>query len=197
MNYENSVILSGRLHHLSRKKDDKHFAFSIRQESIWLDGTTRKDFLNARAFLADVKEKLNGLEENTPIRVHGALRTSTGSGELYLAVSDVEVLSENFEIENEVRLSGYVHLVKAQPIGETGLGQYKRFAVRQEFADEHGHSRRDFIVVRVYDEVINCYADKVKHVVDEKKNDDPVEVLGTLRSSRGSGVNYVMGIDIK
>lgn len=197
MNYENSVTLSGRLHHLSRKKDEKHFAFSIRHESRWIDDTMRKDFLNARAFPAELQEKLKSLEEGTPIRVHGALRTSTGSGELYLSVSDVEVLSEGFNIENEVRLSGYVHLVKAQPVGETGLGQYKRFAVRQEYDDGHGHMRRDFIVVRVYEEVANSYDSNINSIAAAKNTDDPVEVLGTLRSSRGSGVNYVMCIGIK
>lgn len=197
MNYENSVTLSGRLHLLSRKKDDKHFAFSIRHESSLSDGTPRKDFLNARAFLPDVQEKLKGLEENTPILVHGALRTSTGSGELYLAVGDVEVLPEDFKPENDVELAGYVHLVKAQPVGETGLGRYQRFAVRQEYDDEHGHSRRDFIVVRVYEEVVNSYDSNINSIVNEKKTDDPVKVKGTLRSSRGSGVNYVMCTDIK
>ncbi|MBQ9419028.1 MAG: OB-fold nucleic acid binding domain-containing protein, partial [Synergistaceae bacterium] len=151
MNYENSVTLSGLLHHLNRKKSDKHFAFSIRQESVWTDGSARKDFLNARAFPEDVQEKLKELGENTPIRVKGTLRTSTGSGELYLAVNEVEVLQAP-EVENSVRLSGFVHLVKAQAEGETGIGKYVRFAVRQENQEEHGHSRRDFIVVRVYDE---------------------------------------------
>ncbi|MBQ6775433.1 MAG: OB-fold nucleic acid binding domain-containing protein [Synergistaceae bacterium] len=183
MNYENSVILSGLVHHLSRKKTDKHFAFSIRHENLF-DGATRRDFLNARAFPEDVQEKLKALEENTPIRVKGSLRTSTGSGELFLAVSEVEVLP-TLELENSVKLSGFVHLVKAQAEGETGLGKYVRFAVRQETQEEHGHSRRDFIVVRVYDKAL-------REVLAGKNSDDPVEVEGTLRSSRGSGVNYVM-----
>ena len=62
MNYENSVTISGLLHHLSRKKDDKHFAFSIRHENLWTDGTTRRDFLNARAFNSEVQETLKNLE---------------------------------------------------------------------------------------------------------------------------------------
>ena len=190
MNYENSVTISGLLHHLSagNKKDSKHFAFSIRHENLWTDGTTRKDFLNARAFLSDVQEKLKALGENTPIRVKGSLRTSTGSGELYLAVNEVEVLpSEQVnskELENSVKLSGYVHFVKAQAEGETGTGKYTRFAVRQEVQDDHGHVRKDFIVVRVYN-------DDLKKILSAKNSDDAVEVEGTLRSSRGSGVNYV------
>ena len=150
MNYENSVTVSGLMHHLSRKKDDKHFAFSIRHENFF-NNATRKDFLNARAFADEAKEKLKTLDENTAIKVKGSLRTSTGSGELYLAVSEVEVL-EKLELENYVKLSGDVHQVKAQAEGETGSGKYNRFAVRQENIDAQGHSKRDFIVVRVYND---------------------------------------------
>ncbi len=190
MNYENSVTVSGLLHHLNRKKDDKHFAFSIRHENLWTDGTTRKDFLNARAFQPEVQEKLKNLEENTPLKVKGSLRTSSGSGELFLAVSEAEVLGEKFEIENSVKLTGEVHQVKAQAEGETGTGKYTRFAVKQENFDEQGHSRRDFIVVRVYDE-------ELRKILGTKNDNAPVEVEGTLRSSRGSGVNYVRCTAIK
>ena len=185
MNYVNSVKISGLIHHLSRKKDDKHFAFSIRHENLWTDRTIRKDFLSARAFSDEVCEKLKSLEENTPILVEGVLKSSKGSGELYLEVENVEVLPEIKELENLVKLSGYVHVIKAQAEGETGLGKYVRFAVRQE-----GLSGKDFIVVRVYDEALRT-------VLAAKNSDEPVEVEGTLRSSRGSGVNYVMAASIK
>ena len=193
MNYENSVIISGLLHLLSRKKDDKHFAFSIRHENL-LNGSARKDFLNARAFADDVKEKLSSLDENAPIKVKGSLRTSTGSGELYLAVSEVEVL-EKLELENSVKLAGDVHQVKAQAEGETGSGKYTRFAVRQENSDSQGHSKRDFIVVRVYND--DEGNENLNEILTKKNDGDPVEVEGTLRSSKGSGVNYVRAAAIK
>ena len=188
MNYENSVTVSGLLHHLSRKKDDKHFAFSIRHENSF-NGATRKDFLNARAFADDVQEKLKTLEENAPIKVKGSLRTSTGSGELYLAVSEVEVL-EKLTLENSVKLVGDVHQVKAQAEGETGSGKYTRFAVKQEI-----NSKRDFIIVRVYDD--DAGNENLNKVLANKNDGDPVEVEGTLRSSKGSGVNYVRATAIK
>ena len=188
MNYENLVTISGLLHHLSRKKDDKHFAFSIRHENLF-NGATRKDFLNARAFPAEVQEKLKPLDENTPIKVKGSLRTSTGSGELYLAVSEVEIL-EKLELENSVKLVGDVHQVKAKAEGETGSGKYTRFAVRQEI-----NSKRDFIVVRVYDD--DEGNENLNEVLTKKNDGDPVEVEGTLRSSKGSGVNYVRAAAIK
>ncbi len=184
MNYINTVTLSGLLHHVSRKKEHKYFPFSVRHENLWTDGTMRKDFLNARAFPEDVQAKLSSMPENTPICVKGVLRSSKGSGELYLAVLEVEELAGRATLINTVNISGYVHVIKAQAEGETGTGKYTRFAVRQENTDTDGHMRKDFLVVRVYDEGL-------REVLAGKNDNDPVNVEGTLRSSRGSGVNYV------
>ena len=182
----NTAIITGLVHHLNKKKGNEYFPFSIRHENIWTDGTTRKDFLNARAFPEDTQEILKSLPENAPIRVRGTLRSSRGSGELYLAVLEVEVLEAlPAQPENSVELSGSVHTVKAQAEGETGTGKYIRFAVRQE----NQETGRDFIVVRVYDK-------EQKEILSSLKDDDPVNVLGTLRSSRGSGVNYVRCVKI-
>ena len=83
-----------------------------------------------------------------------------------------------------MKLSGEVHTIKAKAEGVTGTGKYIRFAVRQEVQDFDGHARKDFIVVRVYDEAL-------QKILTGKNDNDPVQVEGTLRSSRGSGVNYV------
>ena len=179
MNEVNTVTISGLLHHLSQKKGNSYFPFSIKHENLWTDGTIRRDFLTARAFNDELQEKLKSLPENSPIKVKGVLRSSKGSGELYLDVCEVENLSEEFTLENQVKLSGYVHVIKAQAEGETGTGKYVRFAVRQETSEG-----KDFIVVRIYDE-------KLRELFAGKNADDPVEIEGTLRSSKGSGVNYV------
>lgn len=183
---ENSVVVSGLLHFLNRKKEHNYFPFAVRHENLWADGTTRKDFLSARAFPEDVQEKLKDLSENTPIEVKGVLRSSRGSGELYLAALELEALPEakSDSLENHVDLSGQLHLIKAQSEGETGTGKYTRFAVRQENKEFSGAPRRDFLVVRVYDP-------ELREVLAGKHDGDPVEVEGTLRSSRGSGVNYI------
>ena len=190
MNHVNTVTLTGLMHHLARKKDSKYFPFSVRHENTWTDGTTRKDFLNARAFPAEVQEKLASLPENAPVRVRGELRTSKGSGELYLAVLEAEALdSLPAQPENSVQLSGNVHFVKAQAEGETGTGKYKRFAVRQETQDSEGRTHKDFLVVRVFDE-------EQRKILETLSDGDSVNVDGTLRSSRGSGVNYVRCVKI-
>ena len=180
MNFINTVTISGLIHHLSRRKENKYFPFSVRHESTLQDGTPRKDFLSARAFNEALREKLASLEENTPILVKGVLRSSKGSGELYIDVSDAEILNNNSELVNIVTLSGSVHVIKAQNEGVTGAGKYIRFAVRQEDPEKG----RDFIVDRVFD-------DGLKETLAAKNDNDPVTVEGTMRSSRGSGVNYV------
>ena len=183
MNYENSVTVSGLLHHLSRNRNDSYFPFSIRHENLWTDGTTRKDFLTARAFSKELCEKLKALDENAPIKVTGVLKSSKGSGEMYLDVRDAEILPELGQPVNTVKLSGAVHVIKAKNEGENATGKYTRFAVRQEDPEKG----RDFIVVRVYDDDNNV----MRGILAGKSDNDPVTVEGTLRSSRGSGENYV------
>ena len=85
--------------------------------------------------------------------------------------------------ENSVVISGIVHFLKGQSEGETGTGKYMQFAVRQE-SEWEGGTRRDFITVRVYDEAL-------RNLILAKKEGDEIVIEGTLRSSRGSGVNYV------
>ncbi|MBQ3654875.1 MAG: OB-fold nucleic acid binding domain-containing protein [Synergistaceae bacterium] len=191
MNYINTVTLTGLVHHLSRRKEQKYFPFSVRQETNGQAGTSRKDFLNSRAFPEEVQTCLKSLDEGAPVRVRGVLRSSKGSGELYLAVLDAEQLdSLPAEPENTVELSGFVYIIKAQAEGETGTGRYVRFAVRQENQDTDGHSRKDFLVVRVYDQ-------EQQKVFASLNDGDSVKVHGTLRSSRGSGVNYIRCVSIE
>jgi hypothetical protein len=93
MQVDNSVTISGLLHHIkSGKRDDKYFLFSVKQETPWSDGTIRKDFLVSRAFLPEIQERVQVLPEGTPLKVSGSLHSSLGSGELYVYAREVEVL---------------------------------------------------------------------------------------------------------
>ena len=178
MNHVNLTAVTGLVHHLAGKKNSEYFPFSIRHDNTWTDGTARKDFLNARAAKPELQETLKALPENSPVRVKGSLRTSKGSGELFLAVTEIEPLKDlPAQPENSAELSGNVHIIKAQQEGENATGRYIRFAVRQEEQDANGHTTRDFLVVRVYD--------------DEQK-----KILDTLSDGRGSGVNYVRCVKI-
>ncbi|MDR2529134.1 MAG: DNA-binding protein [Synergistaceae bacterium] len=86
--------------------------------------------------------------------------------------------------ENSVKIAGKVYFMKGRSEGETGTGKYVQFAVRQDGTGEDGAARRDFLVVRVYD-------DPLREQLRAKQEGDDIVVEGTLRSSRGSGVNYV------
>ena len=93
MRVDNSVTVSGLLHHIkSKKKSDKYFLFSIKQETPWDDGTIRRDFLVSRAFIPHVQEQIKALHEGTPLKVLGSLQSSLGSGEIYIYAREVEVL---------------------------------------------------------------------------------------------------------
>jgi hypothetical protein len=93
MKMDNSVTVSGLLHHIrSEKKSDKYFLFSLKQETPWNDGTIRKDFLVSRAFIPDVQKQVKALPEGTPLKVIGSLQSSLGSGEMYIYAREVEAL---------------------------------------------------------------------------------------------------------
>ncbi len=87
-------------------------------------------------------------------------------------------------LENSVKVSGLTHFLKGKSEGETATGKYVQFAIRQDNSDPDGTPRRDFLVVRVYDEAL-------RETLKNKNEGDQVTVEGTLRSSRGSGVNYI------
>ena len=83
--------------------------------------------------------------------------------------------------ENSVRVSGQVHLLKGRTEGETGTGKYVQFAVRQDNQDPDGSPRRDFLVVRVYD-------DALRDVLNGKQAGDPVVMEKTSSKDRKSVV---------
>ncbi|GHV46017.1 hypothetical protein FACS1894204_06780 [Synergistales bacterium] len=94
MQIHNSVTVSGLLHHIrSEKNDDKYFLFSVKQETPWHDGTTRKDFLVSRAFLPEIREQIKTLPEGTPLKVSGSLHSAKGSGDIYIYAQEVERLT--------------------------------------------------------------------------------------------------------
>ena len=93
MQIDNTVTISGLLHHIkSDKKNDKYFSFSVKQESPWNDGSIRKDFLISRVFIPDLQEQIKALPEGTPLKVRGVLQSSLGSGEMYIYVQEVQTI---------------------------------------------------------------------------------------------------------
>ena len=95
---ENAVTVSGTLHHShagasAGKPMKKYIPFSVRQETPALDGSVRKDFLLARIYDPEIQESLKSLQEGVTVRVHGDVRSSLGSGEMYINVRALEALA--------------------------------------------------------------------------------------------------------
>lgn len=91
MNFENTVVVSGMLHHIKKdKQSDKYFLFAIKQESTKADGSTRRDFLVSRVFVPEIAKQVSEMAVGTPLKVSGELRVSSGSGEMYIYARAVE-----------------------------------------------------------------------------------------------------------
>jgi hypothetical protein len=91
--FENSVIVSGILHHIKKEKqNEKYFLFAIKQETVKEDSSIRKDFLVTRVFIPEVAQIVRSLDVGTPIKVSGELRVSSGSGEMYINASRIEII---------------------------------------------------------------------------------------------------------
>ncbi len=94
---ENSVTVSGTLHLIrvepSAGKPKKYLPFSVRQDTPGTDGSVRKDFLLARIYDPRIQEEFNKLEEGASVRVLGDVRSSLGSGEMYINVASIEALN--------------------------------------------------------------------------------------------------------
>ena len=97
MKTENAVTVSGTLHLLKGDasgtgKPKKYLPFSVRQETPGADGSVRKDFLLARVYDPVLQESFRELEEGALVRVRGDVRSSLGSGEMYINVTAIEAL---------------------------------------------------------------------------------------------------------
>jgi hypothetical protein len=98
MTTENAVTVSGTLHLIhggpsNAGKPKKYLHFSVRQETPGTDGSVRKDFLLARVYDPRLQESFKELKEGAKVRVRGDVRSSLGSGEMYINVQEIEQLA--------------------------------------------------------------------------------------------------------
>ena len=97
MVWENKVRLSGAVHFVKAQAEGetgtgKYVRFAVRQDNQELDGSPRKDFLVVRVYDPALREVLATKKDGDPVAVEGTLRSSRGSGELYLAALGLEVI---------------------------------------------------------------------------------------------------------
>lgn len=88
-------------------------------------------------------------------------------------------------LQNEVQVTGKVHIIHGEMEKCNSLGDYLRFSIRQDRTEEDGSTRHDFLLVRVYDAGIQ---DTVKHLEEKQW----VRIRGEIRSSLGSGEMYIL-----
>ncbi|MDD2206705.1 MAG: DNA-binding protein [Aminobacterium sp.] len=92
---ENIVTVAGTLHHVQGKKIlqnrlGEYVTFALKQETPWDDGSTRRDFLLMRAYQPELRKWVLSRKEGTTVRVEGDVRSSLGSGEMYVLVRAIE-----------------------------------------------------------------------------------------------------------
>lgn len=98
MTTENAVTVSGTLHLIkndpsSAGKQKKYIHFSVRQDTPKTDGSVRKDFLLARVYDPTLQDSFKELQEGAEVLVRGDVRSSLGSGEMYINVQEIKKLA--------------------------------------------------------------------------------------------------------
>lgn len=93
----NEVQVTGQVHliHGEMQKCNRlgdYLRFSIRQDRTGEDGSPRHDFLLIRVYDPELQKVVRSLEEKQWVRVKGEIRSSLGSGEMYIMPADLEVL---------------------------------------------------------------------------------------------------------
>ena len=86
---------------------------------------------------------------------------------------------------NDVYLSGVLHFLKGNDRGESRLGKYVEFSLKREFKDTDGCDRIDFLRMRAFDQSLQDW-------ILQQEEGVQVWIAGELRSSLGSGRNYVL-----
>lgn len=88
-------------------------------------------------------------------------------------------------MQNEVQVTGQVHLIHGEMEKCNRLGDYLRFSIRQDRANEDGSTRHDFLMIRAYDP-------RIQETVRTLQEKQWVRVNGEIRSSLGSGEMYIL-----
>lgn len=94
----NDVYLSGVIHFLKGESHGesrlgKYVEFSLKRQFKDTDGCDRIDYLRMRVFDEELGRWVEAQEEGTPVWVAGELRSSLGSGRIYVLVNRIQKLN--------------------------------------------------------------------------------------------------------
>ena len=92
----NVVRLEGTLHFLKgeqvgENRCGRYFRFSVRHESKDYRGNERHDYILARAYDPELQDRLRQCGEGDRILLEGSVRSSVGSGEMYVLAEKLEL----------------------------------------------------------------------------------------------------------
>ena len=95
----NDVYLSAVVHFLKgesygESRLGKYFEFSLKRQYSDTDGCDRVDYLRMRVFDPAIQEWIVKQEEGAPVWIAGELRSSLGSGRIYVMVSKIQALNQ-------------------------------------------------------------------------------------------------------
>lgn len=99
MDFENSVKVTGEIHlpkgdMAGKNRNGIYLRFSLKYPSMGYDGIERTSFLPVRVFDPALQECLRGKGEGTLVHLSGTLRSSSGSGEMYILAESLEAGAE-------------------------------------------------------------------------------------------------------
>ena len=99
MKFENSLRITGSIHlpkgdRIGKNKNGLYLHFSLRHSAVGYDGIERTSFLPVRVFDPSLQEWLRNKGEDSPVLVEGKLRSSTGSGEMFILAESLEDQTE-------------------------------------------------------------------------------------------------------
>jgi len=91
---ESFVRIDGNLHFIQgddrgENKEGKYLRFALKRDYQDVDGSLRHDFIILRAYDNAIKDWILSKREGTPVLVEGELRSSRGSGEVYVYVKEI------------------------------------------------------------------------------------------------------------
>lgn len=95
----NDVYLSGSIHFLKgesygENRLGRYFEFSLKRQYEDNDGCDRVDYLRMRAFDPAIQDWLTKQEEGAAVWIAGELRSSLGSGRVYVLVTKIQPLTQ-------------------------------------------------------------------------------------------------------
>lgn len=99
MNCENSVVVSGAIHlpkgdMVGRNRHGTYLKFALKQMTTGYDGVERPSFLPVRVFDQALQEQFRAKGHGDSVRIAGTLRSSTGSGEMFILAESIENTEE-------------------------------------------------------------------------------------------------------